>query len=133
MNLHDDISEFHTKFSVPVSNKPELMNTEMLNFRLKFLGEELDEFEEAHDEGDLAKCLDALVDLVYVAIGTADIMGLPFNQAWHEVHKANMAKQRAEHPNQSKRGTQYDVIKPPGWTPPDIEKVINDYQLELDV
>jgi predicted HAD superfamily Cof-like phosphohydrolase len=133
INPHQDIKDFHAKFLVPVSDKPDFLNEEMLIFRERFMHEELREFSEAHAERDLAKCLDALVDLVYVAIGTAHIMGLPFDQAWEAVHTANMAKERATSSNQSKRGTQYDVIKPAGWTPPDIEKVISDYQYELNL
>ena len=67
------------------------------------------------------KVLDALVDLVYVALGTAYLHGFgpqKFNEAWRRVHEKNMEKIRAPSADHSKRGSAFDVIKPAGWTPP---------------
>lgn len=86
--------------------------------------EELDEFVEAYQQQDHAKVLDALVDLVYVALGTAVMMGVDFNAAWTLVHEANMAKLRAKRAEESKRGTTYDVVKPPGWLAPDLSHLV---------
>lgn len=41
---------------------------------------------------NMAALLDAYVDTVYVAIWGCVVLNLPFNPAWHEVQKANMAK-----------------------------------------
>lgn len=46
-------------------------------------------------------------------------MGLPFNDVWDLVHRANMQKVRAKRAEESKRGSRFDVIKPPGWEAPD--------------
>jgi predicted HAD superfamily Cof-like phosphohydrolase len=66
---------------------------------------------------------DALIDLVYVALGTADLMGLPWEKMFEEVQRANMAKERAKSADESMaktgRGHVLDVVKPAGWTPPD--------------
>lgn len=129
--LTADIKEFHEKFKLPSSDQPALLTPELFSFRSQFLQEELDEFILAHLQGDLAGCLDALVDLVYVALGTAYLMNLPFDKAWEAVHTANMQKVRAARPSDSKRHTSFDVIKPPGWKAPDIQRVIEEYQLEL--
>lgn len=130
-HLMEDIKAFHEKFKLPPAPEPSFLAPELLDFRTRFLQEELDEFITAHRNGNLADCLDSLVDLVYVALGTAYHMNLPFDKAWAAVHTANMAKVRAERPSDSKRKSSFDVIKPPGWTPPDIEAVIEEYQLEL--
>lgn len=127
----NDIHQFHTHFKLPRPNAPSLLTPELKDFRIRFMQEELDEFIVAHNKQDLAGCLDALVDLVYVALGTAWLMNLPFDKAWTAVQKANMSKVRAERPGDSKRGTSFDVIKPPGWQAPDIQAVIDEYQLEL--
>ena len=131
MTLSKDIADFHEKFQLPQPQRPSLLTPEMAAFRIKFMQEELDEFILAHRQGNLAECLDALVDIVYVAIGTAWLMNLPFDRAWSAVHGANMQKIRAERPTDSKRGTSFDVIKPPGWKHPNIEEVIDQYQMEL--
>jgi len=64
--------------------------------------------------------LDALVDLAYVVLGTAFMHGFDFNEAWRRVHAANMQKVRATSPDVSKRNSSLDVVKPEGWTPPDL-------------
>jgi predicted HAD superfamily Cof-like phosphohydrolase len=46
-------------------------------------------------------------------------MGLPFDELWKQVHAANMRKVRAEVPSDSKRGSTFDVVKPPGWVSPE--------------
>lgn len=70
--------------------------------------------------------LDALVDLSYVLHGTALFHGFNrFDQAFDTVHAANMAKERATRPEQSKRGTTFDVVKPKGWTPPVLTEFLS--------
>jgi predicted HAD superfamily Cof-like phosphohydrolase len=48
-------------------------------------------------------------------------MGLPFDELFAVVHKANMQKVPANEYIRSLRGSQYDVVKPVGWTPPEAE------------
>lgn len=115
-----DVFDFHARFLVPMSQVPAFLDKEAMDFRIKFLQEELKEFIDGVAEGDLRKAGDALVDLVYVALGTALMMGLPWRRLWHRVQKKNMAKERAKNDgSNSKRGSPLDVIKPEGWTPPD--------------
>jgi len=117
--MFSDIIDFHEKHGLSMAEIPKLLPQELQDFRYKFLVEEVEEFENAHYAGDLVKAADALADLVYVALGTAYMMGLPFNDVWDLVHHANMKKQRATRAEESKRGSRFDVIKPPGWKAPD--------------
>lgn len=119
-NLHRDVCEFHKKFEIPIEKYPAFPSKELLEFRMKFLREEVNEFDEAVKEGNIVKAFDALIDAVYVAIGTAVIMNLPFEKGWDIVHSANMTKIRAKNASQSKRGTAFDVIKPSNWIAPDM-------------
>ena len=59
-----------------------------LQFRIKFLEEELTELQHAENAEDV---IDALIDLVVVAIGTLDSFRVDAHTAWNEVLKANMA------------------------------------------
>lgn len=124
-----DVGKFHRKFGLDCLQTggigPREVPEELREFRRKFLREELAEIEEALDAGDTAKLLDGLVDLVYVALGTAHVYGLPFDEAWDEVQRANMSKERAERKEQSLRGSTYDVIKPEGWMPPDVAGILS--------
>jgi predicted HAD superfamily Cof-like phosphohydrolase len=125
-NHFQDLKDFHKKFNMPLNKQPTMLKPSLLNFRLKFLLEELEETELAAYEGDIAGVADGLVDLVYVAIGMAELMGLPWDDLWAEVQKANMSKERAENENQGHREQwQFDIIKPEGWTAPKIQEILN--------
>lgn len=119
-HLTGDITEFHEKFRLLYDGPPRTLEGELLDFRVKFMQEELDEYAEAAGEGDLEKQLDAIIDLIYVALGTLLMQGLlpAFAPGWQRVQAANMAKIRAERQEDSKRGTTFDVVKPEGWKPP---------------
>ena len=148
----DDVGQFHEKFKLDnVTNhpmKPKLITPELAKFRKKLMREELNEIEEGYAENDLAKVADGLVDLVYVALGTAQLHGLPWQELWDAVQRANMRKERCllDHVfevnegavdlrkcgvcgqakvKHSVRGNVNDVIKPEGWTPPDIVGVLS--------
>ena len=123
---HADVREFHHKFQVPQAFKPSFLGPKALEFRKKFLVEELNEFITAHAEGDMAGVADALVDLVYVAHGTAAMMGIPWFPVWSEVQRANMSKIRAQDASESKRGSALDVIKPFGWVAPDHSSAVGE-------
>ncbi len=107
-----NIKDFHEKFGLEYSGPPRDLPADFAAFRLGFIFEELDELIVAETKADV---LDALVDLVYVVMGTAYLQGFDFQAAWDRVHAANMAKVRGP----SDR-SEFDIIKPEGWTAPDL-------------
>lgn len=116
-----DVQAFHEKFAVPQAPQPAWLDVAATDFRAKFLQEELNEFGEAYADGDMVKAFDALMDLAYVAFGTAAMMGLPWQQGWELVQQANMSKVRAQADgSDSKRGSALDVVKPVGFVPADV-------------
>jgi len=138
-----DIWNFHAKFDLLYKGKPRQLPEEIMMFRIGFMKEELMEYETAanrlhallargiEDDAEVAHLLelqlDALVDLVYVALGTSHLHGFDFNEAWARVHRANMAKVRAQSEEDSKRGSKYDVVKPKGWEPPSHTDLVEDH------
>jgi len=125
-NLFKDIIEFHEKFKLyPQQDKPHLLSKKLQTFRVKFLREELEEFIDAYLKKDLEGTFDALIDLTYVTLGTAYLMGLPFNAGWKAVHNCNMQKIRAKLESESKRKSTYDVIKPKDWQSPNLKFIHN--------
>lgn len=122
----DKVREFHEKFGVPISSTPTQLDAEMSAFRLKFLKEELDEYENAINSSDIVKQFDSLLDLIYVALGTLLIHGFPTEEGFDLVHEANMCKVRVDRPENSPRGSSFDVVKPVGWFPPDaaLERLV---------
>jgi predicted HAD superfamily Cof-like phosphohydrolase len=120
MSNYTDVVAFHRKYQVPCATEPSLLDASTMNYRVGFLQEELTELTYSYGNDDLEGCADALVDLVYVALGTALMMGLPWEKLWDEVQRANMTKRLAKPDgSDSKRGNPLDVVKPPGWVGPD--------------
>lgn len=134
-----DVRDFHQKFELLCFDKPARLTQRKLKERIEFMQEELNEFIEGcgleygsanegehnvlYDTGeqDLAGQADALVDLVYVALGTAVMLGLPWDWLWDDVQRANMAKVRG----MTKRGHAVDVTKPPGWQGPQTQRILD--------
>lgn len=120
------VQDFHDKFDLRRPETPEMLDEETYDFRVKFMREELEEYQEAYERGDVEGCFDALVDLKYVVDGTADLHGFPMDRGTGEVQRANMQKRRAESAEESTRDTELDVVKPEGWNPPKMEAVLRE-------
>lgn len=132
LSNYDDVGEFHERFDLDNTTHrgvgPRDVDPDLMAFRIRFLHEELREFEVAVESNDRVQQFDALLDLVYVAMGTAHLLGLPWQAGWDEVQRANLTKIRAAADgSDSVRGSAFDVVKPEGWQPPDLERVLNPY------
>lgn len=132
------VKAFHTKFKLNMPEKPTVLPPDVFEFRNKFLAEELQEFREAWEDHDLVKMFDSLLDLVYVAKGTALLMGITpelWEYGFNQVQQANMTKVRAASAEESKRGSTLDVIKPEGWVGPEasLEAALKLYTFETIV
>ena len=154
-NGFDDVGDFHEKFGLDNASwhsvGPREVPADVLEFRFNFLLEELMEtvqaagghweFTERLNQSPLLKIVipgdnkidhagvfDGLIDLVYVAYGTGHFLGYPWKKGWRLVQRANMAKVRAKaDASDSLRGHALDVVKPEGWTPPDIKGLLKRY------
>lgn len=121
---HNDINDMHKKFGVHDWVKGELDKGDwsrlrkFIDFRLRFLQEELDETKNAVVNADAPEVVDGLIDLCVVAIGTLDAFGVDAQKAWDEVHNANMAKERGIKESRPNPLGLPDLIKPEGWTGP---------------
>lgn len=126
INLLRDVMTFHEKFGIDYDGPPRVLPPGLWQFRVNFIREELKEYEEAADAGDLPKMLDALLDLIYVAVGTAILHGFRsiFSAAWDRVQDANMVKERATAGTEGKRPWEFDIVKPPDWEPPTFDDLL---------
>lgn len=118
MKMVEDVTDMHEKYNFPIASRPTRLDVDTLAHRIRCLQEEIDEFCEAQD---LAEQADALIDLVYFALGTAIMMGLPWETLWNDVHRANMAKVKG----MTKRGFDNDLQKPYGWIPPKTQEILD--------
>ena len=115
-----DIFNMHTHYDLHkvVKNMDSEKLRKFLEFRIKFLQEELDEMRDATNAEDV---VDALIDLCVVAIGTLDSFKIDSHLAWNNVLEANMNKKvgiKASRPNPLGLP---DLNKPEGWTAPSHE------------
>lgn len=104
--------------ALPIPAEPTIMDEQRLEWANTAMQEELTEFNGACEAGDVLEAADALIDLVYFALGRLIEMGVPATAVMDEVQRANMGKRHGE---LSKRpGSKgHDAVKPAGWTPPD--------------
>ena len=121
MSMFTDVRNFQRAFGQLVGNKPELPDSKERTLRMKLLAEEMYEYTAAENDNDIVEIADALADIIYIACGTAVSYGIPLDKLFAEVHRSNMAKLVDGKPLYREDGK---VMKPEGWTPPDVEGVL---------
>ena len=112
----NDVREFHLSFSHPAPDCPVLLNKECVVRRYNWMKEELDEFKDAVSIPEQA---DAMIDLIYFALGTLVEMGVKPDRLFSIVHKANMGKLWSD--GSPRYNEENKVIKPSNWTDPHDE------------
>lgn len=113
------VAEFNREVvALPIPETPQVLGEQRRTWANAALQEELKEFNDAADAGDVLEAADALIDLVYFALGRLVEMGVPATAVMDEVQRANMDKERGE---LSKRpgSMGHDAVKPSGWQAPD--------------
>ena len=97
----NDVREFHEKFGHPVAPQPRMVERGRALSRGKWIYEQAD----------------AMIDLIYFALGTLVEMGLEADELFDIVQKANMAKLWPDgKPHYNPKDGK--VIKPDGWEDP---------------
>lgn len=118
-NWVKDIEVMHQKYGAKAViknlNKEQLRS--FLDFRIKFLEEELNELSDSRNSPD--DIVDALVDLCVVAIGTLDLFEVDANLAWDRVLVANMNKSPGVKSTRPNPLGFPDLIKAASWVAPD--------------
>lgn len=126
MKLIKDVYEFNQKIiGTKQPEKFSVLNRERLLFALTAMYEELNEFTVASNCSNVGEALDAMIDLIYFALGRCYEMGITieqFEKCWNEVQEKNMAKKRGI----KNRGTDQDAMKPEGWQAADLGEILND-------
>lgn len=118
-NVFEDVLEFHREFCPDmIGTTPKIPDHDSAELRIRLVDEEHEEFKEAMRRDDLVGIADAIADLIYVVVGTAITYGIDLPAVWHEVQRSNMAKKGGGRREDGK------VIKPAGWTPPDVAGVL---------
>lgn len=124
----EKVKDFHVKFNHPIKEVPEILNKERVEKRLLWMQEELDEFRDADTIIDQA---DALIDLIYFALGTFVEMGIKPEKIFELVHISNMQKLFPD--GKVRYNSDGKTIKPPVWKGPEdgIEEEIQKQLLNI--
>lgn len=121
----EQIADFMDKGGQNTEGVPHLGNTDLQDFRMALVQEEVNELDEAYNEADLAGVVDAYSDIAVVALGgliahagrdaAVDLLA--------DVLRANAEKVAGD------ITTDEDgkILKPEGWEPPHTEDIIEDY------
>tara|TARA_B100001094_G_scaffold333314_1_gene410613 strand:+ start:2746 stop:3246 length:501 start_codon:yes stop_codon:yes gene_type:complete len=73
-------------------NKENFENEKLLKFRYDLIKEESDEISEALNNKDYGEIIDGCCDVIYVALGLMDAMGIDGKKCFDYVQEANMSK-----------------------------------------
>ena len=91
----DEVQEFNDTFGKPNNYEPTIGEKKEWMFVYDFIQEELAEYKEACEKGDIIGILDALCDITYVSLGNGTMLhglkGKIWN-AYQEVQASNMSK-----------------------------------------
>lgn len=123
------VAEFNKAFGVENQMLPTVPDKAIIELRYKLALEELDEFKEAAEAGNLTGMLDALVDQLYILLGTVHTcgMGIALEDGFYEVHRSNMTKLDADgKPIYREDGK---VIKSDRYDPPNLQRIIKETYL----
>ena len=104
---------FQSQAKQPVSNKPTLLPQDRVSIRYKWMKEELGEFFEAQN---IYEQVDAIIDLLYYALGTLVELGVEPDELFIMLHEWNLKKLDKICYDENGK-----VVKPEGWKHPDKE------------
>ena len=91
----DEVETFNKTFGKPNNYEPTIPEKKEWQFVYDFILEELEEYREACERGDIVEVLDALCDITYVSLGNGVMLhGLKDKiwDAYQEVQASNMSK-----------------------------------------
>tara|TARA_R110002012_G_scaffold271088_1_gene456268 strand:+ start:259 stop:762 length:504 start_codon:yes stop_codon:yes gene_type:complete len=91
----NEVEDFNNLMSKPNNYTPIIPEKKEWQFVYDFVLEELEEYKEACEKGDIVEVLDALCDITYVSLGNGTMLhGLKnkIGPAYQEVQASNMSK-----------------------------------------
>ena len=91
----DEVEEFNAVMGKPNAYEPTIPERKEWEFVYNFILEELEEYREACEKGDIVEVLDALCDITYVATGNGTMLHGLKDKIWpayQEVQASNLSK-----------------------------------------
>jgi len=97
------------------------LDSEQAYLYMELIREEWEETKEAYANQDFVEVADGLADMVWVIMGLANTIGIPFEDVWREVKASNMSKCVDGKVIKNEAGK---VMKPDTYFKPNIAKVL---------
>ena len=91
----NEVEEFNRTFGKPNNYEPTIPEEKEWKFVYDFILEELEEYKEACEQGNIVEVLDALCDIAYVSLGNGTMLHGLKDKIWpayQEVQASNMSK-----------------------------------------
>ena len=91
----NEVEDFNNLMSKPNNYTPIIPEKKEWQFVYDFVLEELEEYKEACEKGDIVEILDALCDIAYVSLGNGTMLHGLKDKIWpayQEVQSSNMSK-----------------------------------------
>lgn len=101
-----------------IANASDNEKLHYLEFRAKFIQEELNELITAIENQEADEVVDAFIDIIVIALGTLDAFDVNIKKAWKRVHYANMQKKIGVKDTRPNPLGLPDLIKPENWQAP---------------
>ena len=118
MNSRDDVKKF-----MVACDQVETGFGKQSDLYLALIREEFNELIKAYFEKDMVEIADGCADLKWVIEGLEETLKLPQQAVWDEVARSNLSKISPSGKVEKRQDGK--VLKPEGWTPPDIKSVLD--------
>ena len=121
----DMVAQFQIATEQTLNLEPTLLNIKESNLRYELMAEENKEYFHAVVQKDKVEIADALIDQMYVLLGTINSHGMQsmFLEAFSRVHENNMTKVGPD--GKVLRDPSGKILKPSGFKAVDLTDLIN--------
>lgn len=124
-NSLKQVEEFQQVTNQIVNASPQLVDPKIAKLRYDIMIEEVNEYKDAVEKGDIVEIFDSLIDQLYVLLGTFNTHGLQhkLEEGFQEVHRSNMSKLDSNgKPIYQESGK---VGKSKHYSPPKLDSILN--------
>jgi len=117
------VQTFNESFGVVVNEEPTFLDQPTFELGVRLLKEEIEEYEKAHNEGDMVEVADGAVDILFIAIGIVIKNGLQdvIEELFDEVFLSNQSKL---HNGKALLRDDNKVMKGKNYFKPEIKKIL---------
>lgn len=119
-DMVDLVQRFHKKFEMEYSGPSRILPSNLF-YRAAHLQEEVNEYLNAVKSADIKGQYDALLDLLFLVLGTLDQQGFNTYDGFVEVFASNMTKELVAE-GKGKHGTR--IHKGEAYVPPNLEQFL---------